>query len=671
MCGIAGIIDLAGQQPITMDRLSAMATAIIHRGPDEDGFFQEPGLGFASRRLSIVGLADGRQPITNEDGSVVVVFNGELFDYPEQRAMLEGKGHKFVTHTDTELIPHMWEEYGEQMFEHLHGQFAICLYDRKQRCVILARDRIGICPLFYSIQRGPGGEEKFIFGSEIKALLASGLVPAKADVAGLMHVFTFVAAPGPATAFAGVTAMIPGRYIRIDLDRSSNKVSDQRPYWQLSFPDWGSEESANESEDRLVDRFEEVLLGAVSRRLRADVPVVSYLSGGVDSSLVVALACKVLGRPIPTFTIGVKAKGLNEEAEAGIVAKHLNATPVIVPCGDAEVRDTYPEMIEAGEGPVIDTACAAMVLLAKSVRAHGFKVALTGEGADEWLAGYPWFKIHKLLGFLDVIPGVNISLGLRQLVLSLIGQPKFSKDLLKRARNAVGGHNAWLDLYGMMSVSKLRFFAPEHQAIATQRAFVDELQVNPAISRWHPFHRSLYMGGRVHLPGLLLGPKGDRPALHSSVETRYPFLDEQVIQFLANLHPKWKLPGFQDKYLLRKLALRWLPKSIALRKKLMFRAPMDSFHLTPAQGQTKAGWIEQVLSRESLKKTGYFDADAVAYWREKLPSMPRMLKRTTIEMGLVGVTATQLWHHLFISGDLAEIPSWIRSSAAGMANRGS
>src|ERR1700722_11462181 len=218
MCGIAGIIDLSGRRQAPAEALRAMAAAIVHRGPDEDGFLERPGIGFASRRLSIVGLADGRQPIHNEDGSVAVVFNGELFDFPEMRAELEAKGHQFRTHCDTELVPHRWEDHEEGMFEHLHGQFALALHDARRRRVIIARDRFGICPLYWTRQTTPNGEW-LLFASEIKALLASGMVPARPDHRGLNHLFTFFSLPGPVTCFEGIQALPPGHYLRIHLGR--------------------------------------------------------------------------------------------------------------------------------------------------------------------------------------------------------------------------------------------------------------------------------------------------------------------------------------------------------------------------------------------------------------------------------------------------------------------
>jgi asparagine synthase (glutamine-hydrolysing) len=273
MCGIAGWVDLAGRRPAPAGAVAAMAAALHHRGPDEDGLLTQDGLCLASRRLSIVGLADGRQPIANEDRTVWVVFNGELFDYPEKRRELEAKGHRFRTSTDTELLPHLWEEYGDGMFDHVRGQFAFALWDARRRVLTLARDRAGICPLFYAVRRDADGWA-LLFASEVKGLLASGLVEARPDRRGLNHVFTFFAMPGPVTCFEGVRCLLPGQYLSVSLgpDARPDRLVP-RFYWQIDFPDRGREEDGDPK--TLTDRFERVLMASVEKRLRADVPVVS------------------------------------------------------------------------------------------------------------------------------------------------------------------------------------------------------------------------------------------------------------------------------------------------------------------------------------------------------------------------------------------------------------
>jgi asparagine synthase (glutamine-hydrolysing) len=643
-----------------------MAQAMIHRGPDEDGFFEHPGLALASRRLSIVGLTDGHQPIANEDGSVTVVFNGELFDYPERRAELEGRGHRFTTHCDTELIPHLWEEHGEATFERLRGQFAIALWDERGQRLYLARDRFGICPLYWTRQT-TASSDWLLFASEIKALLASEMVPARPDWRGLDQVFTFFSVPGPRTAFAGISALLPGHYLRISLGNGAPLAEPvvDRIYWQMDFPDRGQEEPGRDR-PRIVDEFEELLLAAVERRLRADVPVVSYLSGGVDSSTVVAMASRLRGRPIPSFTIRITDPALDETPDATVVSRHIGTEPVVVSCGAAEVLGTYPRLVQVAESPVIDTSCAALLLLAAEVHRQGYKVALTGEGADEWLAGYPWYKVHKLLGLLDLVPGLPLSPQLRRAYLWLTGAPRFPWSVARHVREIAGGPNAWLEIYGLMSLSRPRFYSTQMRSTLAGYTAYEDLGLNlDRMRRWHPLNRSIYLGARIHLPGLLLNAKGDRVAMHSSVETRYPFLDEAIFDYLARLHPHWKLRGFRDKLLLRRLAERWLPPQIAWRRKAMFRAPFDSFH-----GDESPAFVDQLLSEESLRRTGYFDPAAVQSWRQRFRELRQgSSHRTTLEMGLAGVVSTQLWHHLFIDGSLADLPSRARASEAALAWR--
>ena len=666
MCGIAGMIDLGGKRTAPRGAVAAMARALYHRGPDEDGFLTETGLELANTRLSIVGLADGRQPISNEDGTVWTVFNGEFFDYPEKRQALEARGHTFRTHTDTELIPHTWEDHRHNLFEHLRGQFAVCVWDKKTNEVVIGRDRSGICPLFYAVRRYDGADW-LLFASEAKALFASGIVQPKADWRGLNHVFTFFALPGPVTVFDGVTILQPGHYLHLKLGNTSPAEAEkQTHYWRVSYPDRGHEDYGAD-EKKVVDRFEEVLLAAVNRRLRADVPVVSYLSGGGDSSLVVAMANKALGRPIPTFTISVQGEGLNEENEALRVARHLGCQPVVVKSGRDDLRARYPELIGAAEIPVVDTSCLSLLQLARSVHENGYKVALTGEGADEWLAGYSWFKINKLVGFLDRTPVLPVGGALRTLFLKATGQPSFPFANYRSTLAKIGGPNGWLDLYGMMSLNKLRFFSAELKEKALAASPWDEINLHPDLKRWHPFNRQMYLGSRIMLPGHLLSSKGDRVAMHSSVETRYAFLDEDVLAYASTLHPRWKLRGvMRDKFVERKVAERWLPPDVAWRRKMMFRAPMDSWDAVEGAG----GWIEQVLSPESLAKAGYFDPAAVAAARAKLPTMRRGIARTGLEMGLTAVTATQVWHHLYLGGGLCDLPSKVVTSSSPQVEDG-
>ena len=422
MCGIAGIMDLAGNRSIEDGIIRRMTQAIFHRGPDEEGYFRRPGLALGSRRLSIVGLADGQQPVANEDRSVSVVFNGEFFDFPEKRAELEARGHRLVTHCDTEIIPHLWEDDQEGMFERLRGQFALALYDERRHRLVLGRDRFGICPLYWTCQG-----EWLLFASEIKALLASGMVPARPDLRGIDHIFTFSALPGPITCFEGIQLLPAGRYLQVipGSDHGAAPAISERASWEMDFPDRGDENRGGDPR-ALVDRFEQIMLQAVEERLRADVPVGAYLSGGVDSSMIAALACHLKGPAINTYTIRVDAPELDELSAANLVAQHIGTkAPIVQEFGTDDALNTYPQLIEVAEAPVIDTSCAALLQLAQRVHACGQKVVLTGEGADEWLIGYPWYKGAKVLSFLDLVPGLPLSDIARRAYLRLSRVPQY------------------------------------------------------------------------------------------------------------------------------------------------------------------------------------------------------------------------------------------------------
>ncbi len=653
MCGIAGVMDLTGTRTVPDGVLERMSRAIVHRGPDEEGFFRRASVSLASRRLSIVGLADGQQPMANERGDVSVVFNGELFDHVEKRVRLIDEGHHLHTHCDTEILPHMWEDHAEGMFERLRGQFAVALWDEKRRLLTLGRDRFGIAPLYWSRQG-----DWLLFASEIKGIIASGMIEVEPDLRGIDHIFSFSAMPGPITCFKGIQMLSPGSFIQIPLGQGIADTAplQEKAYFKMDFPDAGDERDADQKV--LVDEFEHLMLEAVRKRLRADVPVGSYLSGGVDSSMIVALSCKVLGEQkhnINTYTIQVDNPEMDELSAASSVAKYVGTKPPIVQTfRHADAIETYPKLIRAAECPVIDTACAALLQLSHRVQQNGQKVVLTGEGADEWLVGYPWYKIHKILNYLDVVPGLRLSNVVKRGYLRAMKVPQYPPEFRADQEATMGGTNAWIDSYGMLSVAKLRFYSDAMHEVRTSNRPWSTLGFDlERGKKWHPLNRSIWAGARILLAGHLLQAKGDRVAMHNSVEVRYPFLDEDVFNFTALLHPKWKLKGLRDKHLLRLLAERYLPKDIYSRGKVIFRAPLDSFHLKP-----EPVYVGQLLSEESMKKTGYFDHKAVQHWREayttfKSESLPRL----SLETGLAAIVATQLWHHLHIKGDLCELPS--------------
>jgi asparagine synthase (glutamine-hydrolysing) len=652
MCGLAGVIDLAGRREPDRALVRRMADALVHRGPDDSGFLFAPGLGLAHRRLSILGLEDGQQPIFNEDRSVAVICNGELFDFPERRMELEAKGHVFRTHSDSELIVHLYEEHGEELFPYLKGQFAFVLVDLVRRTALLARDRVGICPLFWSRQG-----DFLYFGSEIKALIASGAVPPRADPRGLDHLFNFFALTPRRTLFEGVQAIAPGHYVKVAFPGHGKAVTPvERKYWDFDFPDWGDEENPADGRGP-IDAFEALFVRAVEIRLRADVPVAGYLSGGVDSAYVLATAARVAGHPLPSFTVRVPGD-LDEVAGALEASRAIgDRRPTVVEADANLITRTYAALTTAAESPVLDTSCAALLALSREVHAQGYKVVLTGEGADEAFAGYVWFKIREAARLLDVGDAFRPSTLISR-VARKWAAPNLGFDALARIDATIGGPHAQSTVYNLVAKSRDRYFSAGLKERLGGRLAYEDLDLDIGrMARWHPLNRSLYLGYKLQLPGLLLSQKGDRVAMANSVETRYPFLDEDVIAFASRLHPRWKLRrGLRNKYLLRQAAERVLPQSVAQRPKAMFRAPLAETFLARAPA-----FVRELMSAESLARTGYFDVARVRRDCEVLEKGKAKFG-TFASLGLGGVVATQLWHHLYLGGGLCSLPQWTHVS---------
>jgi asparagine synthase (glutamine-hydrolysing) len=642
MCGIAGALDLTGTREFSAQRLLAMTGAIAHRGPDDEQVHCEPGVALGARRLSIVDLAGGRQPIGNEAGDVWVAFNGELFEYPELRQDLLARGHRLATRCDTEAWVHLYEDQGEAMFERARGQFAVSLWDRGNRTLILGRDRVGICPLYYAERDG-----WLLWGSEVKALLASGLVKARPDLKGIDHIFSFFCAGTRRSFFAGVKSLPPGHFLRVKDGRIELKK-----YWDLDFPDAGQERRL-ENPAPLVDELEALLRQSVERRLRGDVPVVSYISGGLDSTVVLGLSSRHRGEAVPSFTIGLDRAGPDERTASTESAQVLGSELTTVMMDRARIAETYPDLVRAAEGPVLDTSCAALLQLAAAVHQQGYKVALTGEGADEALAGYVWYKTQKVRDAVGSRIGHAIPRLFRRLLLDSLGGGSERRPAELAVR---GVRPAQQDLYELIGQARPVLYSRSMWDRLDGHDPYGDLDItNDRITRWHPLNQSLYVGYKVMLAGLLMISKGDRIAMNSSVETRYPFLDDDVISFCASIAPEYKLRGMNEKWLLRQVAAKTLPPQIANRRKTMFRASLSGSFLGP----DRPAWVDQLLSPESLRATGFFDPKGVARQRAWQTWLPTITPRRFIyDLGLTCVVSTQLWHHIYCGGGLCDLPTW-------------
>ncbi len=650
MCGIVGAIDLKARREFPGPRLWSMTNALVHRGPDDASTHHEPGLAMGARRLAIVGLENGRQPLSNEDGTVWVSCNGELFDYLELGAELRSRGHRLATNCDTELWAHLYEEYGTGLFEHAKGQFATAIWDQRTETLLLGRDRSGIAPLYYAERDG-----WLLWASEIKALLKSGLVEPKPDPKGVDHLFTFFCAGTTRTYFEGVKSIPPGHFLRIQHGRV-----EVQTYWDLNFPDKGDEERL-EDPSPLIEELEGVLERSVARRLRCDVPVVSYLSGGLDSTLVMGLSSKIRKSAVPSFTIALDRAGPDERHQSHESAEVLGSDLTTIQMDRRSIAEAYPELIVAAEGPVLDTSCACLMRLSQRVHDHGYKVALTGEGADEAFAGYVWFKMLRSRDRLHDLLGRRAMEAIRRFALITVFGGNKQRLPLVEAMNGV--RPIQQDMYECLNQARTIIYSKQMwDQLGDHDPFNDLNVPNPNLKRWDPLNQSLYVGYKVMLAGLLMISKGDRVAMHSSVETRYPFLDEDLIDFASRIAPEYKLKKKTEKWILRQVAARTLPAQIANRPKTMFRANFAKTFLGP----DRPHWVDQLLSPESLRSAGYFDPGAIAKQRNLQVRLPRITpRRIVFDIGLTSVIATQLWHHLYCGGGLCDLPTWESSEYAG------
>jgi asparagine synthase (glutamine-hydrolysing) len=636
MCGIVGVVDWGGRQHPDGARLGEMLGVIRHRGPDEVGIYLDTRAGLGSVRLSIVDLSTGRQPITNEDGSLQIVYNGEVFNYLELRADLEKRGHRFTTRSDTEVILHLYEELGPACLDHLNGQFAIAIWDVNRETLFLARDRIGICPLFYA--ELPHG---LVFGSEIKALFASRKVPAQFDAHGLAQAFTFWAPIAPRTAFEGVRELPPAHYLVADPE--GIRVTR---YWDLAFPPAGEETRISEVD--AVGRLRELLSDATRLRLRADVTVGSYLSGGLDSTYIAALVREHTPEALETFSISFEDAAFDETPYQEVASAFLGTRHHVIECRTADVGIAFPDVVRHAEAPILRTAPAPMFLLSKLVRDHGIKVVLTGEGADEFFGGYNIFKEDKVRRFWAREPASTLRpLLLRRLYpyitdLSREGDAYlaafFGVGLTETGQAGYSHRNRWRNTARLH-----RFLSPHMQAALEGYRCVDELlaTLDSGFGKRSALAQAQALEITTFMSPYLLSSQGDRMLAAHSVEGRFPFLDHRVIEFANALPPHDKLRGLEEKHILRKSAEGLLPATIVRRRKQPYRAPIHRAFFGQA-----LPYVDELMSPEAVQAAGIWHPQAVEKLRHKCTSANRLSESE--EMALVAILSTQLLHHHFV-----------------------
>ncbi len=626
MCGIAGIVRPDGRRPVTEPALLRMARALRHRGPDGYGLALDAGAGLVSTRLAIVDLHRGWQPMSAGEDGDLLVYNGEVYNHPELREALRGRGEALETSSDTEVVLRLVEREGLAALERLNGQFAFAWWQPGPRRLTLVRDRFGVRPLHYAL----AGDGTLVFGSEAKALFASGEVDARPDLAGIDEVFTLWGARPPRTPFAGVEQVEPGGLVVWERGR----IVERRRWWDQRY---GTEGPADAE-------LRELLADSVRLRLRADVPVGAYLSGGLDSSLISALAQREKGGTLRTFSIAFKDPRYDERAHQEAVARSLGTQHHVVEAGPAEIAAALPAVLWHTETPLVRTAPVPLFLLAREVRANDLTVVITGEGADELFWGYELFKevvareLHRteperaeaLLEGLYPYLGEGARRG-----------PAFSRFLLETGSvdDPLSSHLTRAAATGTVK----SFYRADVAAEIGDGAALERLRAElpPRFDRLSALERAAWLEVSTLLEPYLLAAQGDRVAMAHGVEGRFPFLDHRVFAYSAALPAERKLDGLRDKVALRELAADLLPERIVERPKQPYRAP----EVDPFFGPRAPEWVEDSLSPAALARTSIWDPGRVA----ALVRRCRAGRATGMReaMALVGILSTQLWHRDF------------------------
>ena len=598
MCGICGIFFSDRDWHVKSDVLAGMNRRIVHRGPDDEGFFVEENVGLAMRRLSIIDVKSGHQPLANENRDVWIVFNGEIYNHAELRASLEAKGHTYRSRSDTETIVHLYEEYGANCVTHLRGMFAFVIWDRRKRILFAARDRLGIKPFYY---RWDG--KSFLFGSEIKTILAYPGVTAEFNRGTLAEYLTFGYITDPETMFAGIRKLMPGHTLELS-ERGEPMI--QR-YWDLTM----QVDREVQPREYYVSTYRQLLENAVESHLMSDVPLGMFLSGGLDSSAVAALATKIRGDQIKTFAVGYGEEAFSELGYAREVAAHIRSDHHEVRLSREEFFESLPRLIWHEDEPIVWPSSVSLYSVARLAREH-VTVVLTGEGSDETLGGYTryaWTLVNSRMdaAYRSVAPG-----GLRRLIRKAIQAGPLSASLHRKLEHTflVRDGSSWSSFYYDNFFSA--FDAAAESQLLTPRALADAGNAYAgsmeAWGRSHGdlLHRLLYADINSYLIELLM--KQDQMSMAASVESRVPFLDHPLVEFTARIPAQYSIHGMAGKFILKQAVEDLLPKSIVYRHKMGFPTPWEYWLAGPQLDDlehllTEPRTVERQLFRpEAVKK---------------------------------------------------------------------
>jgi len=633
MCGIVGKYSLK-QIPVSNDLLHDMCDVIVHRGPDDEGYYINGNIGLGMRRLSILDLQTGNQPIHNESKDIWIVYNGETYNCPELRAELERKGHKFYTRSDTEVIVHCYEEYGDECVSKLNGMFAFAIWDSRRRRLLLARDRLGIKPLFYTVSDG-----SLLFASEIKSILQDRTVKREVNLHALHNFLSLNYIPHPDTIFKGIYKLPPGHTLTCD-GEGRIKI---REYWDVKFG------QSPESADSYAEELREKLKESVRLRLLSDVPLGVLLSGGIDSSSIAALMSSLVDEPIKTFSIGFEEKSFNELEYARIVANMYGTDhhEMIVKPNAVEL---LPKLVWHFDEPFADSSAIPTYLVSKMAREH-VKVVLSGEGGDEVFAGYETYAAYRAAELYSRIPRLIRKKFIRPFVHSLpASTKKVSFDY--KAKIFVDGddfsperRHYWWKLIFSEDAKKQLYSQEMLSDNIFDDSFGEFAKYFDRTDAVDMLNRILYVDTKVYLANDIL-VKSDRSSMANSLELRVPMLDHNVVEFAASIPPELKLNGFQKKYILKKAMEPLLPKKILYRKKKGFSIPAPSW----LRNELKE-MVLDVLSPAQLKRTGFFNPE---YVKELLNQHFHGVKDNS--RPIWGLLTFMLWHRTFMERSTLDGP---------------
>ena len=566
MCGICGIFLFDKVQRVNREVLSDMNRQIAHRGPDDDGFFVDGNVGLAMRRLSIIDIRTGHQPLSNEDGSIWIVFNGEIYNHGELRKDLISRGHRYRTQSDTETIVHLYEEYGKNCVQYLRGMFAFAIWDRSRRSLFIARDRLGIKPLYYRHQG-----DTFLFGSEIKTILNYRHVRPEFNRGTLAEYLAFGYIAGEETMYAGINKLLPGHTLILEEDKRALQIE---PYWDLNI----QSDDGKRPYEQYVSEYRERLEDCVSSHLMSDVPLGVFLSGGLDSSAVAALTTKIRQEPIQTFSVGYGEQEFSELPYARTVAEHLRSRHHEIHVNWGDFFQTLPRLIWHEDEPVVWPSSVALYFVARLAREH-VTVVLTGEGSDETLAGYTRYAWTLLNSRMDRVYRSMTPAGLRALLRSAIGLTPISAAYKRKLEHTFLGRDgaSWPSFY--FDNFYCAFSASDQDELLTPDA--KESAGDPYAGSMHYWngssgdllHRLLYTDIKTYLVELLM--KQDQMSMAASIESRVPFLDHALVEFTATIPAKYSTKGMAGKCILKSAVADLLPEAIMSRKKMGFPTPWE------------------------------------------------------------------------------------------------